>query len=250
MQQYYGDNVHIIQKNKNRKKSKNANPPRKKAFCFLVILLSLIALFCAVFYPFNSSAKTHLKSKTWHYVTVRFSTEHLESELASENVKEKGGGGFILNDGTFVITATVFENESDAKSVASKIENGKVYSLTVPQISVSEQKDTKEIRNALSVYQKVYRELTAVVTDYDEGKSTDSVAMLVLGKMRDLVVSVREGIENDDEKLYEATRDFLVETEKTLSFAISDEEHTIPARIRYAVSKMVYDRYRLAKSLI
>ena len=199
----------------------------------MVILLSLIALFCAVFYPFESNGKTHLKSKTWHYVTVRFSTEHLESELASENVKEKGGGGFILNDGTFVITATVFENESDAKSVASKIENGKVYSLTVPQISVSEQKDT-----------------TAVVTDYDEGKSTDSVAMLVLGKMRDLVVSAREGIENDDEKLYEATRDFLVETEKTLSFAISDEEHTIPARIRYAVSKMVYDRYRLAKSLI
>lgn len=249
MQQYYGDNVHIIQKNKNRKRTRKSNTSSKKAFCFFMILLSLIALFVAVFYPFDQSAKTRIKSKTWHYVTVRFSTQHLESELASENVMQKGGGGFILNDGTFIITATVFENESDAQSVASGIENGGVYSLTLSAIELNADGDTSDIKNALTVYVDVCRQLTKIVSEYDEGKSTDSVAMFVLEKMRDKIALAREGIEKGNTKLFQATRDFLIETEKTINDALSDEEHTISARIRYAVCKIIYDRYKLAKSL-
>ena len=100
MQQYYGNEVRIIPKNaKKSRKNRVVKRDRGIKFIAIVVFLCVTVLLLSAFLSPISPLNARIFNRTWYFVKV-FSTQDYEKcLLESENVKQRGGGGFVINDG-------------------------------------------------------------------------------------------------------------------------------------------------------
>lgn len=105
--------------------------------CATVFIITAIA-------SFPSRDIIRLKAEKWYYVSFYSPTEIVEAELNAQSLKETGGAGYIINDGTFRVTAFVYDSSSDAKTVADKQTlAATVYTVALPEVKIDAVKDEK-----------------------------------------------------------------------------------------------------------
>ncbi len=257
MQPYYGDEPHIIQKHpKNRRDhgvSYGKNLGRGLRIFLLLAVFAIIPI--AVTYAFLSkteaaAGKTYrVKAETRYFLVTGAYDVISDANLAAAVVKEKGGAGYIFNDGKFRIAAAVYNDKSTAEAVAAKqtIET-EIYPITIAETSLGTDKAIAEsLAAALNAYDGVFRDLTAVTEEYEKGNSTDgALALAATNAAADLKSAAREVVNADETGLI---GEYLNASADSLTAATTEESYTFSVRMRCALCSLVYERYALSLKL-
>lgn len=259
MQQYYGDKPHIIsRKSKKRpKKRRGRTSGRVRAVLIGLCVVCAAVFLITVFAVYPSRDVIRLKAEKWYYVSLYSPTEIVEAELNAQSLKETGGAGYIINDGTFRVTAFVYDSSSDAKAVADKQTlTASVYTVALPEVKIDAVKDestSKQVKEGFSVHGKVYDDIVSVLNEFDRGQTTESAMLHAVTTVRSYIVAERErqqAIYNETSSTaVNALCDYLDSAVQSLDIAMLGENNGLASRIRYALCEIIYNRYMLAAAL-
>ncbi len=254
MQRYYGDYPRIITKNSRTRRSSGNN--FLPFLTIVTIIASLVALLWAFTSTGNDDNKITVAEKTWHFVIVHERNEIVDAELAAVDVRERGGGGYILNDGSYKIAASVYGTNAAAIAVSNGIDGSTVLSVRIPKTqlsSVGAADDDNIIRKAINLYEVVYEKILTLVEIFEKGEIVESKLLFSVEETYASVKIVADEMkslcaEYPEAELFSLST-FVDDMAQTVHGAIIDEEHTPSSRLRYALCKIVCERYALSRSL-
>ena len=246
MQSLYGDYPRIITKNR-KKRQKSALP----WLTALIFLLSLTALVLS-FLPSKETSKITIGARSWYFVTVAEHTEIVKAEVEAALTREKGGAGYILNDGAYKVAVAVYASFSDAEKVAKKLDNATIKSVKIARFSVSgiDKTDAQNLKKSFNFYETLYKKILDSVEKFEREEISESKLLYeATDQLNETKKKVEEIKSLSSKYPLPAVTAFLTFTqnlEKIVNSAIMDEEHTAAVRTRYALCKIVYERYLLS----
>ena len=149
MQPYYGDEPHIIQKRPQNRRGYRSNYGKNRGRGLRVFLvLAVFAIIpVAATYAFLSktevvAGKTYrVKAETRYFLVTGTYDSIADANLAAAIVKERGGAGYIFNDGKFRIVAAVYKDKKTAETVAVKQKSEtEIYPITIKETTLGSDK--------------------------------------------------------------------------------------------------------------
>lgn len=257
MQPYYGDEPHIIQKRtkKSRGYGGRRNVGHRRVLPVFLALLLCSVVPIVVTYTFLSktteaAGRTYrVKAETRYFLVTGSYDVTGDARLAAAVVKEKGGAGYLINDGKFRVIAAVYRDKKSAESVAAKQKSdNEVYPVTIKETSLGENAEiAKRLSVALNVYDSVFIDVNSVTEEYERGNSTDGALTLAVtnaaGRFSD---AAREITDADETGLI---GEYLTAMAGILNDAATEDKYTLPVRVRCALCSIVYERYVLSVKL-
>ncbi len=251
MQQYYGDQPHFIQKGRGKEGGK-----RKFTFIKLLLFIVIICLIAVIAFSFLPQSKTikegsvKIKGKKWYFVSFLSSDDYATAEMESEKVIEAGGSGYIINDGKYQVTASVYDNEKDASAVMQKqSDDASVYSLVISDITLTGEYADGTL-SAFLLYDEIFESISKVLSGYEEGKRTDALLFYTVEKERERTLNAITKLDGGDGAVAEVLRDYLTKTADALTIEPSDEKPKICSSIRRTLSEIVYLRYKVSEIFV
>lgn len=261
MQQYYGDEPRIISKRKiKRRKSNTVKAIKINGFAIFTVFLCVAVMLVAVIFNNKSGDILKIPADNWYYVSFYTRTTETDAAISAHSVKETGGAGYLINDGSFHVVASVYKSESDAKAVVSKQTlDASVYKLTVPGLKIPAYKDKetgKTVKKAFSYYGTVFKDIDDALVGFEKGQSTESALLHVLGNAKKGLNEMRFALEQilAESNTYEVSAliEWFSSAAATLDKAVLGSEESITlisSRVRYALCELVYGRYSLGIEL-
>lgn len=121
---YDYDNPHIVGKSK-------SSFPLAKVIVAIIVISLVVALVYVLF--FKKTAHSHACKEYFAVIMGEYNDENT-AYAAAEEMKSKGGGGYVCEGEKFGVVACVYQNEADADAVAERygakvVATGK-YTLT------------------------------------------------------------------------------------------------------------------------
>ena len=155
---------------------KKTKPKKQKGKTLAI--LCMILCFCATLFladyfsggyilaDFDARPTVTIEDNSYYCVQTGMYTDQKTAELYAQNVKARGGAGYVYYDGTYRVIASIYQSALQAKTVAEKMESTGVFS-TVFSFSLSPTLDeslTQSDRDSLLeisnyadyVYQRLY----------------------------------------------------------------------------------------------
>lgn len=86
----------------------------------------------------GSSSPVGFSGKVFYFLATAEETEKETAGLAAREACDRGGAGYIYNNGNYTVIAAVYSRESDAKTVTSVNAGSFYFALTVPAASMSD----------------------------------------------------------------------------------------------------------------
>lgn len=137
---YSQNDAYIIERGGRSRQSRRRRGGAGRAAGILIsVLLILTAAICllVVFLPrlnSNSSAANAsvTAGKTYYFLCTAETEERLSAITSSQYAIERGGAGYVYNDGKYKIIAAVYAKESDVKTLVSVNANSFYFSLNLP----------------------------------------------------------------------------------------------------------------------
>lgn len=253
MQPYYGDEPHIIQK---RPKKRRVYGKKRRgtlriflifAFCAILPIAAVCAFMPKIAQP---TTKTYRSKAYAIYFLITGSYDAIaDANLASDVVRERGGAGYIINDGSFKVVAAVYKTKKTAEAVAAKQKiDATVYELTVKEAPLGSDKDAaKRLMTALNACDSAYADITAVTEDCETGNATESALSLAVTNAANGLKDAAGGI--SDIEVSSPIIEYLEASADGLAGTVTDEKHTLTVRVRYALCSLMYERYLLSSKL-
>ncbi|MCH5155375.1 MAG: hypothetical protein J1F69_02105 [Clostridiales bacterium] len=189
----YSDSAYIIQRG-GRKAVRRRGGARKAAGILIAVLLLLTAAICllVVFLPragVGSVSASETLGKTYYFLCTSEAEERTQALLYAQDTKERGGGGYLYNDGKYKIIAAVYNSESDVKTLVTVNPNSFYFSLSIPSGNYSG--GDKAVLKYLSG--EWFNTLSTASTELDRGNITEAAAEYAATrackKLRDLALS-------------------------------------------------------------
>ena len=257
MQPYYGDEPHIIQK---RTKKSRDYGGRRGACRRRVLPVFLILLLCSVVpiaatYAFLSGTTEaagriyRVKAETRYFLVTGSYDVTGDARLAAAAVKEKGGAGYVINDGKFRVVAAVYRDKKTAEAVAAKQKNdNEIYPVTIKETSLGENAEiAKRLSAALDICDSVFTDVTSVTEEYERGNLTDGALTLAVKNAAERLTEAARKINDADET--GLIVEYLTAMSGMLNDATTEDKYTLPVRVRYALCAIVYERYAMSLKL-
>lgn len=173
----YGDNAYII--NRGGRRARKQNGARRTAGVLIAVLLLLTAVICllVVFLPRvrlggSASASIAAGGKTYYFLCTAETDERLQGVLSAQNAMERGGAGYLYNDGKYKVVAAVYKNESDVKTLVTVNADSFYFSLGIPSGNYSD--GDRAVINYLTG--EWFDTLSVAATELDRGNTTESAA--------------------------------------------------------------------------
>lgn len=257
MQPYYGDEPHIIQKRtkKSRGYGYRRNAARRRVLpVFLILLLCTVLPIAATYALLSKTTQTagrtyRVKAETRYFLVTGSYDVTGDARLAAAVVKEKGGAGYLINDGKFRVIAAVYRDKKSAESVAAKQKDDiEIYPVTIKETTLGENAEiAKKLSVALNVYDSVFSDVTSVTEEYERSNSTDGALTLAVTNAAERMTSAaREITDTDGTGLI---GEYLTAMAGILNDAATEDKYTLPVRVRCALCSIVYERYVLSVKL-
>ncbi|MDE6294308.1 MAG: hypothetical protein K2L88_06795, partial [Clostridiales bacterium] len=102
----------------------------------LLLLSAAICLLVALLPRMNRGSTTANASvtagKTYYFLCTAETDERLSALASSQNAIERGGAGYVYNDGKYKIIAAVYNKETDVKTLVTVNANSFYFSLSLP----------------------------------------------------------------------------------------------------------------------
>lgn len=174
----------------------NRRRSHRAAGLLITALLLLSAAICllVVFLPRLTSAdgvaaSPNFGGKTFFFLATAKSDDRDSAELNAVSSAERGGAGYIYNDGSYHVVAALYDRESDAKTLATVNQNSYYFALVLPAVGCGESD-----KAALDfVVGEFCSALTTAAVELDRGNITEAAAEFAAGvalnKLRSVAVS-------------------------------------------------------------
>lgn len=178
MKEYDSGAYLVSRRYRNRKPEKyKSRRPRKAAGVLIAVLLLLTAGICllVVFLPSLSTPSggaPSFKGKTYYMLATAEVTDRAQAVVAAQYAAERGGAGYIYNNGSYHIIAAVYERETDAKTLASVNADSHYFALAVPP-STCGAGDKRALEYLTGEW---FNTVTVAATELDRGNITESAA--------------------------------------------------------------------------
>lgn len=177
---YSQNDAYIIERGGRRSSARKRRGGAGRAAGILIaVLLLLTAAICllVVFLPrLNNGSTTANASatvgKTYYFLCTTETDERLQAIASSQNASERGGAGYIYNDGKYKIIAAVYNKESDVKTLVTVNANSFYFSLDLAGGEYAS--GDKAVLDYLSG--EWFDTLSTVATELDRGNTTEAAA--------------------------------------------------------------------------
>ncbi|MDE6201528.1 MAG: hypothetical protein K2M47_06610 [Clostridiales bacterium] len=135
---YSEHDAYIIQRGGRRSSSRRRGGARRSAGILISVLLLLTAAICllVVFLPRNGNksvgASATADAKTYYFLCTAETEDKTQSLVSAKNTMDRGGAGYVYNDGKYRIIAAVYNRESDVKTLVTINADSFYFSLGLP----------------------------------------------------------------------------------------------------------------------
>lgn len=194
---YSDSDAYIIERGGRRTSGRRRRSGAGRAAGILIaVLLLLTAAICllVVFLPRIGNKNTAVGAsatagKTYYFLCTEQTDERIQAIAASQNAIERGGGGYIYNDGKYKIIAAVYAKESDVKTLVTVNVNSFYFSLSLPGGEYSS--GDKAILDYLTG--EWFDTLSTAATELDRANITEAAAEYAVktacDRLRDLALN-------------------------------------------------------------
>ena len=140
----YDSGAYFVRRGGRRNRNRNGSGrSRRAAGVLITVLLILTAAICALvaLLPRLSTVGApapDFDGKTFYMLAIGRATDREQAQTMAQYAVERGGAGYIYNDGEYKIVAAVYDKESDAKTLTSVNENSYYFELTVPKCNIAD----------------------------------------------------------------------------------------------------------------
>lgn len=199
--QTQNDRAYIIDRSRRGKRkgryTVGINGKRVAAFvAFLCVCVATVTILLCLYYPPSAIV---IKAKSYYAVIAAETSVKTEADSLSETIKKAGGGGFVINDGTFRIAAALYPSSADADKVIAKQADSRFsfykYVLKFPRIKPAKpdgEELTKELYALYEYPDGLIKKLCSLSLESDGGGISDAAALIELEK---LTAEIKERVE-------------------------------------------------------
>ncbi|MDE6029626.1 MAG: hypothetical protein K2F90_04835 [Clostridiales bacterium] len=136
---YSENDVYVIQRGGRKSASRRRGGARRSAGILITVLLLLTAAICllVVFLPRmggggkSVGASTTVSGKTYYFLCTAETEDKTQSLLHAKNAADRGGAGYVYNDGKYRIIAAVYAKEADVKTLVTVNADSFYFSLAL-----------------------------------------------------------------------------------------------------------------------
>ena len=176
----YGENAYIInrggRKAVRRRSGGGAGRPVGVIIAVLLLMTAAICLLVVFLPRFKAgaaqSASASVGGKTYYFLCTAETEERLQGMLSAQNAMERGGAGYLYNDGKYKVVAAVYAKESDVKTLVTVNADSFYFSRVIPGGNYSE--GDRAVINYLTG--EWFDTLLLSATELDRGNITESAA--------------------------------------------------------------------------
>lgn len=135
--------VYVIDRGRSKKRNRNLGG-RRAAGALIGVLLLLSAAICllVVFLPktkVGAASSSVGNAKTFYFLATGDELEgRLQALNAAQQTADRGGAGYVYNDGKYKIIAAVYDRESDVKTLVTVNAAAYYFSVTFPARNYSD----------------------------------------------------------------------------------------------------------------
>ena len=207
----YDSGAYFVRRGGRRNRNRNGSGrSRRAAGVLITVLLILTAAICALvaLLPRLSTVGApapDFDGKTFYMLAIGRATDREQAQTMAQYAVERGGAGYIYNDGEYKIVAAVYDKESDAKTLTSVNENSYYFELTVPKCNIADA-DARALRYLTGEW---YDAVQTAVTESQAERSVAS-ACLKLKAASDGVSSVLLAAALDEASEYSCPKTYTV----------------------------------------
>lgn len=140
----YESGAYIVSRRGGRRSGRNNKSPKRNrgaagalvgALIFLTVAICLLVLFLPKLQGVGKtvSGKPSFGGKTYYALAMGKSTDYQTAAAFAQDTANRGGAGYLYNNGSYSAVAAVYERESDAKALSELNENSHYFSITIPK---------------------------------------------------------------------------------------------------------------------
>ncbi|HEY8418981.1 MAG TPA: hypothetical protein VIL03_00865 [Clostridia bacterium] len=227
-------------------------------FLITVLLTVLLAQGLNIGHLLGRLSKAEVKQTQYYAVQLGSYASESQALIASQAIRELGGAGYVIVDGSYRIIAAVYPEEEQALSVMANASqySPEKYVITVPEIAMnfSDKKIKEIVQKCLSQWDAIYKRLYDHSIKLDKAQTTEAAVLLDIQRAHDDINSLLNQYENLTKDASRMEHIYIkngmkniLATLKTLLNAKTDEK--LSADIKYAYTKILIDYKNLAKQI-
>lgn len=139
-----------------------------------LLLLTAVTCLLVVFLPRGkaSTAVTAVSGKTYYFLCTAETEEKNAALVAAQSAAERGGAGYLYNDGKYKVVAAVYERESDAKTLVSVNADSFYFAYGLPKSDYASS-DKKVLDYLIGDW---FNTVYTAATELERGNTTESAA--------------------------------------------------------------------------
>lgn len=144
------------------------------ALVFLTAAICLLALFLPKLVEMNAAPVGTVATggKTFYFLCTAESEGRTQALMSAQSAVERGGAGYIYNDGKYKIVAAAYERETDVKSLEEVNPDSYYFSLDLPRAEYA-----SGDRAVIDYLCGEWFDIThTAATELDRGNTTDAAA--------------------------------------------------------------------------
>lgn len=202
--------------------------------------------------------KAEINQKQYYAVQIGNFPSETQAVTAAESIKILGGGGYIVNDGTYRIIAAVYPDENLAVSVMAGITefSAQQYIINVPKIRLNfdDKAISEAVKKSIALWNDVYQKLYNISLSLDKGEIIQSSAKLQIKTLQDSIsehitayANLTEGESRLDHIRIKAGMMSLVASLNSLSSPQTEKD--LSSQIKYVYTKILTEYRSLANEL-
>ena len=225
---------------------------------FIALVAGGVAGWIVIFSPFS----IRLRAAEYFILTLGVSQTLDGAETISAAVRAGGGGGYIINDGEFLITAAAYSSFTDAETVRERMAaewNASIITVTVPRGRIPRFEDRRTDRQARQIIEYPLALIDIILHQnlrLDLADTTESAVLLMLMHESETLLQNKRALENlltafpDSEVLISALAFFTAfAADFTNTISITNTDGSLTHRLKYFacmyINAYAYFRARL-----
>lgn len=166
-----------------------------------VLVINLADIFSSLItvggFSFAGENLSFQKMITYAVCTSNHPTKLAASEL-SETTKIQGGAGYIyMNENSYYIIASIYDNSADAEKVLKNIlsdkPNASIQQINIPAINIASNLSSQEkntISDSIVVFKNSYKKLYDISVSLDTGLITEVNARLSINELASQITTI------------------------------------------------------------
>ncbi|MGI6161532.1 MAG: SPOR domain-containing protein [Christensenellales bacterium] len=178
--------------------------------------------------------------------------------VAADEIKNRGGAGYIIKDGLVRVLAAAYNTEAEAKTVKERLleEAGietSIYGLQVPALNLkitSGDKAYEAINNCFKEYKTVSGELGEIAYQYDKDSDSDA-AKQQLKELRNRLRTAGDAllVVDEDGEVVSGMKELISEAVAGMDELIGAVEQGFSANLKYRHINMIHSYSELVNKL-